>query len=359
MPIKFSTTHWIGVLLIGSALITSCDSNKKSEAAPAKKGGKAGPAKAQGFVVAPTAITNDIDVPGSIIPLETVSLQPEIGGVVTKIFFQEGGKVSSGNLLVKLKDDDLQAQMRKLEVQLNIARKTEERQRSLLAIQGISQQEYDLSLLNAKSLEADIAILKANIAKTEIRAPFSGTVGLRNVSIGAYVTPATIITVLRQTQSPTLLFTVPERYSAALKTGALVQFTVDGSSEHFGAQIIASENSVTEDTRSLRLKAKINNGVGLLPGTFARVKLSLGKNSQALMVPSQAIIPQARGKKVMVCRAGVATLESVTTGLRDSATVEITSGLKAGDTILISGLMSIKPGAAVQPQFPNQKPAKP
>lgn len=359
IPFPIRTTAW---LLLASVAIVFAQCKSKSKAGPetAKKGGKAGPAKLQGFIVEAVAITNDIDVPGSISPLETVSIQPEISGLVTGIYFKEGGAVRGGTLLVKLKDDDLQAQLRKIQVQLAISKKTEERQRELLSINGISQQEYDLSLLSVKSLEADIDILKANIAKTEIRAPFGGVVGLRNISLGALISPQTTVTTLRQIESPTLLFTVPERYTSGLTTGSLVRFTVDGNNETYGATIMASENSVSEDTRSLRLKARVNNGVGLLPGTFARVIVSLGKNNQALMVPSQAIIPQARGKKVMVCRNGLATLEQVTTGLRDSARVEITSGLKIGDTILISGLMSIKPGSPVNPQFPGTKtPAKP
>lgn len=359
MRIPFPSQPLAWILLLGIGLsMTQCKSKPSNGPDGAKKSDKKGPSKVQGFIVEPVAITNDIDVPGTISPLETVNIQPEISGLVTRISFQEGAAVKAGSVLVKLKDDDLQAQLRKIQVQLVISKKTEERQRELLSINGISQQEYDLSLLSVKSLEADIDILRANIAKTEIRAPFSGVVGLRNISLGALVTPQTTVTTLRQIESPTLLFTVPERYTRSLTPGSTIRFTVDGSNDTYGATILASENSVSEDTRSLRLKARVNNGAGLLPGTFARVVVSLGKNNQALMIPSQAIIPQARGKKVMVCRNGLASAETVTTGLRDSARVEITSGLKIGDTILISGLMSIKPGSPVSPLFPGtQTPA--
>lgn len=305
--------------------------------------------KVDAYIVATATIENDIEVPGSLAPFEETNIQPEISGKITGIYFREGAMVNKGSLLIKLYDADLQAQSKKLQVQLAISKKTEERQAELLKINGISQQDYDLSLLSVKNLQADIDILQTNISKTSLTAPFSGKTGFRNISIGAYINPQTIITTIRVVNRLKLQFTVPERYSSKLANGGAVHFKIDGSNDLFPATILATENDIAEDTRSMKVKAVVNtSNAKLFAGAFAKVQLSLGKNQAALMIPTQAIIPQARGKKVMAYRSGLASLESVTTGVRDTAMIEITSGLKVGDTVLISGLLSTKPKAKVQ-----------
>ncbi|MFZ4057756.1 MAG: efflux RND transporter periplasmic adaptor subunit [Ferruginibacter sp.] len=334
----------LGIFCFLSISILSCSSgDKKTTDTGAAK--KPQVSKAEGFIVIASPLTQEIEVPGSLEPSEETTIQPEISGRVISINFREGTPVSKGAVLIKLYDADLQAQLKKLQVQLSIAKKTEERQQQLLNINGISQQDYDLSLLAVRNLEADIEIIQTSISKTVIKAPFSGVLGLRNISLGAYINPTTIITTLRETAQLALTFTIPERYGNKLKMGALVQFSVDGDGQMYPATIVASENNIAEDTRSLKMKAVVQKGSHqLIAGAFAKVKIALGKNETALMVPTQAIIPQARGKKVMVNRAGLAVLQAVTTGVRDSSLVEITSGLKIGDTIMISGLMSTKPG---------------
>lgn len=328
-------------------LLSACNSSKDEKKETPKP--PAAPSKVDGYIVGTATIENDIEVPGSLTPFEETNIQPEISGKITGIYFKEGAIVNKGSLMVKLYDADLQAQLKKLQVQLAISKKTEERQAELLKINGISQQDYDLSLLSVKNLQADIDILQTSIGKTSLTAPFSGKAGFRNISMGAYINPQTIITIIREVNHLKLQFTVPERYSSKLASGGAVHFKIDGSNELFPATILATENDIAEDTRSMKVKAVVNSGnFKLFAGAFAKVQLSLGKNQAALMIPTQAIIPQARGKKVMAYRSGLASLESVTTGVRDTALIEITSGLKAGDTVLISGLLSTKPKAKVQ-----------
>ncbi len=188
-----------------------------------------------------------------------------------------------------------------MQVQLSIAQQTEKRQSELLKISGISQQDYDLSLLSVRNLQADINILQTSISKTAIRAPFSGTLGLRNISNGAYITPQTIITTLRQTNQLKVEFTVPERYGTKMQTGKLVYFTIEGNSENYLAKVIATENDIAVDTRSLRVKAVVDKtNTQLIAGSFAKVKIILDRNETALMIPTQAVIPQARNKKVHI-----------------------------------------------------------
>jgi membrane fusion protein (multidrug efflux system) len=234
-------------------------------------------------------------------------------------------------------------------VQVQVAEQTAKRYEELLKINGISQQEYDLASLNINNLKADIDIVRSNIMRTEIRAPFTGTLGLKNISPGSYVTPMTVITNIRQNSQLKLDFTLPERYSNKVNRGQLVSFTTEGSSKVYNASIIATESSVSEENRSLIVRSVVTNNDGkLLPGHFVKVKTNFDPESDALMVPSQAIIPQARGKKVAVYRNGVANFEDIETGARDSANVQVLTGLKVGDTIITTGLMSLKPGGKVE-----------
>ena len=305
--------------------------------------------KADGYVVTPKLLTQGIEVPGSVLPFEVTDIHPEVSGRVTGIYFKEGSNIGQGGLIVKLYDGDLQAQLQKLEVQLKVAEQTAERYAALLKINGVSQQEYDLNVLAVNNIKADINIVRTNISKTTVKAPYSGKMGLRNISIGAYVSPATTISTLRKLSQLKLEFTVPEKYSSRMQPGNKISFSLENNPVNYAATIIATENNIAEDSRSLKIKAVVEKpDVQLITGSFAKVQIPLGENDAALMIPSQAIIPQARNKKVIVVRNGLASMEIVTIGNRDSAMVEITSGLKSGDTVLITGLLTTKPGSKVQ-----------
>lgn len=330
-------------------MISSCGGDdKKADAAAGKP---AGPPmmKVEGFVVSATALTDNLELPGSIIANEATTINPEISGRLVFLNASEGKAVGKGSLIAKIYDGDLVAQLNKLRVQVQVAEQTAARYEELLKINGISQQEYDLAVLNINNLKADMAIVRSNIMRTEIRAPFSGTLGLKNISPGAYVTPVTIITTIRQNSQLKLDFTLPERYSNKVKTGQLVSFTAEGSSKVYNASIIATESGVSVDNRSLIVRSLvINNDGRILPGQFVKVRTNFDPEPDALMVPSQAIIPQARGKKIAIYRNGAAYFEDIETGARDSANVQVLTGLKVGDTIITTGLMSLKPGGKVQ-----------
>lgn len=330
--------------------LVACTSKKEEKIAAPVPGaapkGAGMPMKVEGFVVKTTAVSEKLEVPGSIIPFEATELRPEVSGRITQLNIREGQSVTKGTLLVKLYDADLQAQLKKLQVQLDIYDKTAQRQAELLKIDGISKQEYDLSVLQVNNIKADMELIRTSIQKTELRAPFSGRIGLRNISMGAYVTPLTLITNIRQEDQLKLEFTVPEKYSSKITSGKVVNFTVEGMSKSIAAKVIATEEAVTEDTRSLKVRAAVlGKAPQLIPGAFAKVALDFGQDKNALMIPTQAVIPQARFKKVIVSRAGNAVFETVTTGVRDSTYIQILSGVKEGDTIVITGLLSIKPDA--------------
>lgn len=325
----------------------SCSSNDKKIEAP--KPVSTPVSKADGYIVTTQLLSQDIEVPGSLAAYEEVELHPEVSGRVTNVYFKEGSNVGQGSLLLKIYDGDLQAQLQKLQVQLKTAHQTAERYAALLKINGVSQQEYELNVLAVNNIKADINIVRTSISKTFLRAPFSGKLGITAITTGAYVTPQTLIASLRKVSQLKLDFTIPELYSAKIKKGMLVKFTVEGSDKIYPAIIAATENIIAEENRSLRIIATVvKPDAQLIAGAFAKIKVSLGENNAAVMIPTQAVIPEARNKKVIAVRNGIASMEIVTLGTRDSAMVEITSGLKAGDTVLISGLLSTRPGSKVQ-----------
>ncbi len=300
------------------------------------------------MVALPSRLAANVEVPGSLLAYEETDIHPEVAGRIITLHLQEGGYVKEGDLIAKLYDGDLQAQMRKLEVQLKIADQTEKRQAELLKIQGISQQDYDLSLLDVQSLKADMDITKEEIRKTEIRAPFSGKLGLKNISPGAYVTPVTVLTTISQVDQLKIEFSVPERYSEKIKKGMLVNFTVEGNSNVFSASIIATQTSIEADTRSLTIRALVKgHNPALIPGSFAKVKMVLGEDNSALMVPNTVIIPQGRKKLLFLYKGGKAMPSEVITGVRDSTNIQILQGLNAGDTVITSAILYMRPGMEV------------
>lgn len=328
--------------------VSSCNSKKEAAAAsgPPRQGG---PIVVDAFVVQPNAISDNIEVPGSLLPFEETQIRSEVGGRIVQLNIREGMQAQKGSLLVKLFDKDLQAQLRKLQVQLKISEKTEERNSELLKINGISQQDYDLAALDVENLKADMEAVTIAISKTEIRAPYTGNIGLRNVSLGAYISPTEIIATIRQVEQLKLEFSIPEKYAKEIAKGYTVKFKVDGGSQTHTATVIATENSVDQNTRTLKVKALVNKKHNeLLAGTFAKVNLQLGMDSKALLVPTEALIPSARNKQVILLRGDSVKFMVVETGIRDSAYVQVVNGLQPGDTIIITGLMAIRPKSTVK-----------
>lgn len=338
------------ILAIFSVALPQCRKKKKEEtkqAAGAKKPGPP-PAKVDGFVVATSDLTDRVELSGSLTAGETTEIKTEVPGRVVSVHIPEGRFVSQGTLLAKLYDGDLRAQLAKLHVQLKAAQVTEDRQKKLADIEGISKQEYELSQLQVNTIRADISIIQTSIRKTEIRAPYSGKLGLKNVSPGAYISPSDVLTTLRKTSEMKLDFNVPEQYAHLIKNGQEVVFTDESTGSRFNARVEAMESAIADNNRSLLVRADVLGGDDrLIDGSFARINLDMKPGTQSLMVPSQAVLPQARGKKVILYKSGVAKFVDVTTGIRDSVYVEITSGLRPGDTVVVTGLMSTKPDSKI------------
>ena len=343
MKLNLQHLHGLAAALLSLFLLQACQSKEKPVPTPSAGAGRNAPLQADAYVVKARNISELLDVPGTLQANEVTEIRPEISGRLVRLNISEGGFVNKGDLLAKIFDEDLQAQLKKLQVQLEIAVKTLERQRELLKIQGISQQEVDLSELQVNNIRADMELVRVSISKTEVRAPYSGQLGLRNISNGAYVSPSTLITTLRQVNLLKLDFTVPEKYADLFRKGKKVDFTVAGSPNTFSATVLATEAAVEAATRTLRVRATVaGRHPALLPGAFAKLQLNVG-GGESLAVPSRCVIPQARSKQVIVYKGGKPEFRTVETGIRDESFVQILSGLQPGDTVLTTGLLAIRP----------------
>jgi membrane fusion protein (multidrug efflux system) len=303
----------------------------------------------EGVIVKPSILEETIPISGTLKPFEETVLMPEVAGRVVDINLTEGGFVRQGTLLVKLFDGDLQAQLQKSEAQQQILEQTEKRQSELMKVNGISQLDFDQTVLQLNSIKADILVLKVLIRKTEVRAPFDGTLGLRNISIGAQITTATALATIRDVKHLKLDFSVPEKYSNKIKPGFKVKFTVQGDDKQYAATVFATEQGIQSDTRNLNGRAIVDGEIGtLVPGAFANVELRLNENKNALMVPTECIIPQERTKQIILARQGKATFVTIRTGTRTASAVEVLSGIKPGDTVVTTGILFLRPNAPLR-----------
>jgi membrane fusion protein, multidrug efflux system len=286
-----------------------------------------------------------VEVNGVSLSEEMIELHPEVSGRLTYLNMPDGGLVKEGTVLAKINDADLQAQLEQQKVQLDLAKKSEERLHELLAVNGINQADYDAALSQVNSISAGIKVLNAQIDKTVVRAAFSGKLGLRMVSPGAYVTPQTILGTLQQSENIKIDFTIPEFYAKLAKVGNTVSIETNESDEKRIAVISAIEPQINVDTRNVKARARLMSG-NINPGAF--VKVLLNQNEEGIVVPSNALIPDANSNQVVVIRKRKAFFVNVETGIRNADDVEITRGVSPGDTIIVSGVLFVRPNALVR-----------
>ncbi|BAV09658.1 membrane fusion protein, multidrug efflux system [Filimonas lacunae] len=294
-------------------------------------------------------VINTIEANGTIIANEYVELKPEVSGRLIYLNVPEGKHVEVGTVIARVNDADLQATLNKTKVQLELAQKTEERLRKLLDINGVNQADYDAALNTLNGYKADISYTQALIDKTVIRAPFSGTVGLRQVSPGAFVTSASVIATMQQLNQLKIDFTIPEQYGNLVHTGGTVNIETDGSKGvRRKATITAIEPQANAVTRNLKVRAVISAREDTNPGAFAKVYVGEGQSAKAILIPTNAIIPDDKNKQVVLVHDGKAVFTSIQTGLRQSTNVAVINGMKEGDTLVVTGVLFAQPNAAVK-----------
>jgi membrane fusion protein, multidrug efflux system len=303
-----------------------------------------------GYVVKSEQLDNKIFATGTVIPAEMVDLKPEAAGKIVQLNIAEGKPVQKGQLLIKLNDADLQANLRKLEAQLLLTQQSEQRLKKLLDVKGVSQDEYDAVTNQINNIRADMEFTQAQIAKTELKAPFSGVIGLKNVSLGAYISPSSASIANLLVLNPIKMdFTIPEKYANQVRVGETVTFSAEGSNDKFVGKVVATDNQIDAITRTFRIRAQAANPSGRLrPGAFVKVDFNLKEIDNAKMVPTEAIVPVLKGQQVFVVRNGVAKAAAVDVGVRTDAKIQITNGVEVGDTVIITGLMGMKENVKIK-----------
>ncbi|HEX8461762.1 MAG TPA: efflux RND transporter periplasmic adaptor subunit [Segetibacter sp.] len=334
----------IPILLAISICTFSCKEKKED---PKKKQGQQAPV-VDVIVVTSQTIPNTVEANGTVVSGEFVEVRPEITGRLTYLNVREGSPIARGSIIAKINDADLRAQLNKVRVQLQLAQVTLARYAKLLEIQGINKADYDVAQNQVSSFKADIGIIQADIAKTVIRAPFSGVVGLRMVSSGAYVSPQTVLATLQKPGDIRIDFTLPENYANVVKRGNIVVVETDANGGvKRRATVLAIEPQVSTATRNLLVRARLLEKSGVSPGSFAKVYVDAGE-SNGMVIPANAIIPDARAKQVVIVKGGKAKFVDVQTGVRQEGGVQVTTGLNAGDTVVVSGVLFARPNAAVK-----------
>ncbi|MFZ4863912.1 efflux RND transporter periplasmic adaptor subunit [Sphingobacterium sp. Mn56C] len=342
---------FFGLLILVVAILVGYRLYQNSEIKAAEKSVSGGrkAAGVYGIVVKGAPFSDFLSLTGSIEPNEVVVLRSEIPGIVENLNFAEGGAVTAGQVLVQINDADLKAQLLQAQTRSTLAKENERRAKLLLEKEAISQEEYDIASADFRTADAQIQLIQAQLNKTRVRAPFSGTIGLRAISKGSYITPTTDIAQLVNLKQLKLQFSIPEKYAGKVKINNKVLFTVQELQGDFFATIYAIEPIVEASTRTLRVRAIADNGNSrLIPGTFANVIFPLETINDGLMVPTEALIPIQNGKKLFVQKNGKAVERIVETGGRTDSAILITKGITAGDTVLTSGVMSLRDGSSVQ-----------
>jgi membrane fusion protein (multidrug efflux system) len=337
------------LLVIGLVGLIGYRITKNSGAkGPKDKGKDEQPITVSGTVVKLQTFDNNLALSGSIEANEQVEIRSEVSGIVKTINFQEGSNIAKGQVLLKVDDIELKAQLAQAKTKQNLASENERRAKLLLQKEAISQEEYDVARADHQSAKAQSQLILAQIEKTTVRAPFSGKIGLRSISPGTYVTPALLIAKLVNIGQLKITFSIPEKYASQVKKNGTITFKVTGSDRTYTAKIYAIEPEVEIATRTLKVRALADNKDGkLLPGTFADVQLPLDIIKDAVVIPTEAIIPVQDGKKVFIANKGMAKEIMVETATRTDASILVLSGLKAGDTVLTSGVMSLKDEAPI------------
>lgn len=336
------------LLLPVIAFIQACETQAE-EQKPTIAAAAPNPAiPADGYVVQPTAFSESIEITGTLIANQEVTIASELMRKVVQVHVKEGNYVKAGTLLFQLDDADLQAQLERLHQQEKLAALNEARLKDLIAHDAAIQQDYDQAITNLNVLKAEIRQLAVTIDKTRIRAPFNGRIGIVRVYPGALVSPNTVLTNIVDDTRIKVEFSVPEKYANLVSIGKPQRFTVQSDTLAYYATVIAKESRMNEQTRTLLVEAIGDNPQGkLVSGQSARLNLALHTSNDALKVPSQSLMPSPQGYAVYVAKNNKVELTQVAIGQRGAQEVQILNGLNKGDTVITSNLLRLTPGAEV------------
>lgn len=337
---------FIAVIIVGLILYPKFKPEEKGPQMVQQQGSSVLPVEA--VVVEPRRIENIIKITGAIIANESVALKSEISGKIEKIYFEEGQRVKRGDLLLQINDDEILAQLERLKFTQKLNEDMEYRQRQLLEREAISREEYDIALTTLNTTQSDIKEREARLAKHKIYAPFNGIIGLRQVSEGSYIGPSDLVANMYNINPIKIEFSVPGKYSTMVNKGDTINFTTEASDKEFTGIIYAVEPRIDPRTRTLLIRAICRNDEEvLIPGQFANIDYILDVLPDAMMVPSECIIPELNSHKIFTFKNGLVDQEQVNIGLRTETEVQITSGVSPGDTVITTGILQVRQGMPV------------
>jgi membrane fusion protein (multidrug efflux system) len=350
-PLRALRLSSTACLLVASGTLLAACHAKPDEAKGGGKGDKknSGPAVVDVLVARPSSVSDSVEANGTVVANDFVELHPEVSGRLTLLNVQEGRRVSKGTIIARINDADLRAQLQKTNAVLQVSQLSVNRLEKLLKVQGVNQADYDLAMSQVKSSQADAAYTQALIAKTVVRAPFTGVLGLRQVSPGAYVTPTTIIATLQADNKLKVDFTLPETYGSLVQAGRVVTLNFGGNPpRRYPATVQALESQVNQTTRNLTVRALLPAGARVSPGTFARVQVPTGAARQRVILPTNAIMPGDKSDQVVLVKHGKAQMQNVKTGDRQNDQISVVSGLAPGDSVVTNGVLFTQPGKPVK-----------
>ncbi len=297
----------------------------------------------------PQSLHTPVPATGTLLPRESVTIVSELSRRLVRVRVKEGQSVKKGAVLFELDAADLLAERKRLEVQRKLAARNAARQAELLKESVTSEAEAD----SARTAELEIAaaqnVIAVTLARTTIVAPFDGTLGLRQVSEGAWLTPSTPLITLADTSELRIDFRIPERHAAEIRIGAEFRVSVQGQPQAHVGRITATEPGIDPASRSLLVRGMLPSESGLLPGTFAKVELPIVLED-IIAVPTIAVIPGVSGRSVFVEKDGKAHLVPVQLGARTPELVQVEQGLSVGDRVIVSNLLRLRDGAPVRVQ---------
>lgn len=330
-------------------------SNDAEQKGPGKGGMP--PTLVDTYTVASREVPNTLKAVGSIRAIESIEVRPEVSGKIVSIHAVDGQLVKEGALLFSLDSDVELAQYNEAMANVRASERNRPRVIELASKQLISKVDADNALNVSEVSKAQAQSAKARLEKRQVRAPFEGVLGLRQVSIGAYVNAGQSLVELVRLNPLEVEFQVPESQIMRITAGQTVGVQLDAfPGERFNGTVSAVAPSVQVNGRSASVRARLNNSEGkLVPGQFAQVVVELDKAAPALMVPEQAVWPSGDQKMVYVVRQGKANLVPVVLGAREPGWVVVVSGLKKGDEVITAGQMKLFPGAAVTIAKPATK----
>lgn len=333
------------IILVLIALLTGCD----EQPATGRQGAWGGAIKVVTQKVELQAVVDEIQALGTANANESIEIQPRISSLIERVMFEEGQLVDKGDLLVGLENNEIVAGLALAEASLSESQSIYRRSKSLANTQAISASSLEQLLAQVQVDEAQVEAAKARLANTVIRAPFSGRIGLRRVSPGSFVNTSTIITTLDDVSLIKLDFSVPETFLTVVSEGMkITAYSLVYPDRIFSGEVASIDTRLDPVTRAVQVRAIIPNSDGMLkPGMFMSVDLQRDRGEQ-LLAPEQSIVPEGSSQYVFVVADGVAEKRTVQLGRRVPGFVVISSGLEAGEAVIVEGTQKVRDGSQVE-----------